>query len=59
MQELNPIPFAVTIANCVAWCVYGLIKRDPFVTAPNAPGVLISAFITLTAFGLADEQVSL
>jgi hypothetical protein len=47
----------VTIANCIAWLSYGLLKHDPFVTAPNAAGVLIAVFMTLTAFGLADELV--
>ncbi|EFJ53175.1 hypothetical protein VOLCADRAFT_102793 [Volvox carteri f. nagariensis] len=54
-KELNPLPFGVTIANCIAWLGYGLLKHDPFVTAPNAAGVLIAVFMTLTAFGLADD----
>ncbi|GIL59783.1 hypothetical protein Vafri_14501 [Volvox africanus] len=56
LGELNPLPFGVTIANCIAWLSYGLLKHDPFVTAPNAAGVLIAVFMTLTAFGLADEE---
>ncbi|KXZ52053.1 hypothetical protein GPECTOR_10g1076 [Gonium pectorale] len=56
LGELNPLPLSITIANTLAWTSYGLLKRDPFVTAPNTVGILISVFMTLTAFGLADEQ---
>ncbi|GLC44748.1 hypothetical protein PLESTB_000969000 [Pleodorina starrii] len=55
LGELNPLPLSVTIANCIAWCCFGLLKHDPFVTAPNTAGVLIAVFMTLTAYGLADE----
>ncbi|KAG2502021.1 hypothetical protein HYH03_000515 [Edaphochlamys debaryana] len=57
LGELNPLPFGVTIANCVAWLCYGLLKHDPFVTTPNTPGVLIGVFMTTTAYGLAEEAV--
>ncbi|GFR43393.1 hypothetical protein Agub_g4470 [Astrephomene gubernaculifera] len=56
LGDLNPLPFGVTIANTIAWLGYGLLKHDPFVTTPNAIGVLIAVFMTLTAYGLADEH---
>lgn len=56
LGDLNAIPFAVTVANTIIWLTYGLLKKDPFITAPNALGVVMSVFTTITAFGLADEQ---
>lgn len=35
----------------------GLLKRDPFITAPNAPGVVMAVFCIISCIGLADEQV--
>ncbi|KAG2445336.1 hypothetical protein HYH02_008801 [Chlamydomonas schloesseri] len=55
LGDLNPIPFSIAIANCIAWLGYGLLKKDPFVCAPNAPGVLIGTFMSITAHGMADE----
>lgn len=55
LGDLNPFPFGVTIANTIVWLSYGLIKRDPFVTCPNTPGVVVAVFNTLTSYGLADE----
>ena len=36
----------------------GLLKHDPFITTPNAPGVVLAVFCTMTTYGLADERVS-
>ena len=35
----------------------GLLKHDPFITTPNAPGVFLAVFCTMTTYGLADERV--
>mmetsp|Transcript_22388 Transcript_22388/g.56985 ORF Transcript_22388/g.56985 Transcript_22388/m.56985 type:complete len:240 (-) Transcript_22388:1105-1824(-) len=57
LGDLNPIPFAITVTNTIVWAVYGLIKHDPYVTAPNAMGVVVAVFCVLTSFSLASEQV--
>jgi hypothetical protein len=35
----------------------GLIKHDPFVTAPNALGVVLGVFCAVASHGLAEDQV--
>jgi len=55
--DINPIPFCVTIANTIIWCVYGLLKHDPFITTPNTPGVAMAVWATIAAYGLADDKV--
>eukprot|EP00798_Chlamydomonas_sp_ICE-L_P000040 gene40-12851_t len=57
LGDINPIPFAVTVANTIAWLTYGLLKKDPFVTTPNAVGVVMGIFCYTTAFGLAEDKV--
>mmetsp|Transcript_11382 Transcript_11382/g.19961 ORF Transcript_11382/g.19961 Transcript_11382/m.19961 type:complete len:252 (-) Transcript_11382:689-1444(-) len=57
LGDLNPMPFVVTVANCIAWLLYGLLKQDPFVTSPNAPGVVVGLFCMLSTYGLADDKI--
>ncbi|GAX81004.1 hypothetical protein CEUSTIGMA_g8439.t1 [Chlamydomonas eustigma] len=57
LGDLNAIPFSITIANTIIWLSYGLLKHDPFITTPNAPGVCLAVFCTMTTYGLADETV--
>lgn len=56
-QDLNPFPLAITVINTIVWLAYGLLKQDPYVTTPNVPGIGLSMFMTLTAYGLADDKV--
>lgn len=46
------------MANTIVWLTYGLLKQNPYITTPNAVGVLLAVFCTLTAFGIADDKVS-
>ena len=58
MQDLNPIPFPIVVANCVAWVGYSIVTKDPYVFLANDPGVLLGLFYTLSAYGFADAKVS-
>lgn len=58
MQDLNPIPFPIVVANCVAWVGYSIVTKDPYVFLANDPGVLLGLFYTLSAYGYADAKVS-
>lgn len=57
LQDLNPIPFPIVIANCVAWVAYAIVSKDPYVFLANDPGVLLGLFYTLSAYGYADVKV--
>ncbi len=57
MQDLNPIPFPVVVANCVAWVGYSIVNKDPYVFMANDPGLLLGLFYTLSAYGYADAKV--
>jgi len=52
-----------TAMACMPWMTQswmtasGLLKHDPFITTPNAPGVFLAVFCTMTTYGLADERV--
>lgn len=55
MGTLNPIPFPVTMMNCIGWVVYGCMIRDYFVFFANFPGLLLSTFYMLTTYPLANK----
>lgn len=57
LQDLNPIPFPVVVANCVAWVAYAIVCKDPYVFLANDPGLLLGLFYTLSAYGYADVKV--
>ncbi|KAL3130843.1 hypothetical protein ABBQ38_000175 [Trebouxia sp. C0009 RCD-2024] len=56
LGELNPIPFPVVIANCMAWVAYALVSKDPYVFLANDPGLLLGLFYTFSAYGYADTK---
>ncbi|KAJ9505918.1 hypothetical protein QJQ45_017029, partial [Haematococcus lacustris] len=66
MGDLNPVPFAITVANTIVWGTYalavhlatsaGLIKQDVFVTTPNVLGVVVAMYCALSCYGLAHEE---
>lgn len=59
MQSTNALPFPFILANCVAWVSYALVKQDIFVFLANEAGVFMGMFFTLSAYGVANPQVSL
>lgn len=52
--DLNPIPFPIVVANCIAWVGYGIVNKDAYVFLANDPGILLGMFYTLSAYGYAD-----
>lgn len=54
--DLNPVPFPIVVANCVAWVGYSIVTKDPYVFLANDPGVLLGLFYTLSAYGYADAK---
>ena len=61
--ELEPIPFVVTVLNCMGWTLYSFLIMDPFVFSANAFGILVGLFnttsyIMLTADKNRDSMIS-
>jgi len=56
LGQLNPIPFAMSLANCVAWLGYGFVTKNPFVFYANGLGVLLGLYSTMTGVRLADPD---
>src|SRR5687768_17302065 len=41
---LSSIPFLSLLVNCIVWSLYGWLKQDFTVFAPNFSGILVSLF---------------
>ena len=48
MGALNPLPFGITVVNCIAWVVYGCQKRDLFIFFANGSGLVLGFFYCLS-----------
>jgi len=55
-QELNPLIFPIIVANCAGWLGYGMTLGDAFLFVPNAMGLLLGVFYTLSIIAFADQQ---
>ena len=52
INQLNPLPYPVLLANCVSWTVYSVMKVDTFLFLAQVAGIILSTFYTLTALRL-------
>lgn len=55
LGELNPVPFAMVLANCMAWVSYGCITQNPYAYWANAPGILLGMYMVMTGMQLGDS----
>jgi solute carrier family 50 protein (sugar transporter) len=44
LGTLNPLPYPISMLNCIGWVVYGSMIRNEFVLWGNAPGLLLSTY---------------
>lgn len=49
MGELNPLPFVVTVLNCVGWTMYSCLTKDVFIFLGNISGLILGLFYTITS----------
>jgi solute carrier family 50 (sugar transporter) len=47
--QLNSIPWTFGQANCLGWTLYGFMRKDPFVTAANVPGLILYVWMNSAA----------
>jgi solute carrier family 50 (sugar transporter) len=58
LGDLNPIPFVVTVFNCIAWVIYANMMRDYFMFWANAPGLVLGLFYSLTCMSVLARQAA-
>jgi uncharacterized protein with PQ loop repeat len=50
--KLNPYPYVFGLMNNIAWTIYSVILKNPFIYAANSIGVILNLYFTLTALVL-------
>ena len=58
-QALNPLPFAAQILNCSGWVLYTVQSRNWYIFCSDAPGLLVSIWMTFSLYPCADRKASL
>jgi len=59
LGDLNPLPFAAVLLNCIGWAMYGVLKQDYFIFFSNGPGIVIGLFTCMsTIFILSKEKAT-
>jgi solute carrier family 50 (sugar transporter) len=48
-QQLNTRPWTWGQSNCLGWTLYGFMRKDPFVTAANVPGLILYVWMNSAA----------
>ena len=56
LGNINPIPFNVVVANCLAYTMYSILKQDYFIFFSNFFGILISVSCILTTLMLLSKE---
>jgi solute carrier family 50 protein (sugar transporter) len=52
LDDLNPLPWAFMLGNCIGWVTYSVLIQNIFVLVANAPGVLLSVYYNMQAIKL-------
>lgn len=56
LGDLNPVPWAFILANCIAWLHYSYVVQNPYAFASNALGAVLGLFFTLTGVALGSPS---
>ena len=52
LGTLNPVPYGITVVNCISWVSYSIIIKDYYVYFANCFGVILGLFSTSTALSI-------
>jgi solute carrier family 50 protein (sugar transporter) len=52
LDDLNPLPWAFMLGNCIGWVTYSVLIQNIFVLVANAPGLLLSVYYNMQAIKL-------
>ncbi len=55
--DINPIPFTITIANCIGWTTYGIMKHDYFIFLSNCTGLVLGLYYTVTSMAILFNEI--
>jgi solute carrier family 50 (sugar transporter) len=56
LGDLNPLPWAFTLGNCIGWVFYAILIGNLFVLVPNMIGLFLSVWFNLAASKLLYQQ---
>ncbi len=59
LGELNPVPFAAAIVNCIGWTIFAMITTDYFMFFANIFGIVIGSYCTLSSIILLNKSTTL
>jgi solute carrier family 50 protein (sugar transporter) len=52
LDELNPLPWAFMLGNCIGWITYSILIQNIFVLVANVSGLLLSVYYNMQALKL-------
>ena len=52
LGTLNPIPFGITVLNCIGWTSYGLMRQNFYIFYGNCIGLTLGLFYSITAMAV-------
>jgi solute carrier family 50 protein (sugar transporter) len=52
LDDLNPLPWAFMLGNCIGWVTYSILIQNIFVLVANVPGLLLSVYYNMQALKL-------
>ena len=56
LGDLNPLPWAFMLGNCIGWVTYGILRHNYFVFFGNIFGLLLAVWFNLAASKLLYRQ---
>lgn len=56
-QELNPLPYPMTLLNSMGWLSYSLVTRNPWLFPCSFWGIVCGIIFTFQAYGVVDQRV--
>jgi solute carrier family 50 protein (sugar transporter) len=56
LGDLNVLPFAMMVANCISWVLYGFLLTDWFIYVGNIPGVMLGLYYVLNCYKYSKES---
>ena len=52
LGQLNPLPYACIVHNCIGWSTYGILIHDYYIFYANCTGVVLGIFYCTTCLSI-------
>lgn len=56
LGDLNPLPFAAVLLNCIGWTIYSILKQDYFIFFSNGTGIVIGLFTCMSTIYILSKE---